>query len=91
MGRAEEQAVQEKKMSFLSRLFGFTSNRESRAVNKGPSTIGVPRTEPGWNINAEEYFRKELKPLAGEEISVVLQIVDEEQGGWDETNLHNLS
>lgn len=74
-------------MSFLSRLFGFTSNRESRAVNKGPSTIGVPRTEPGWNINAEEYFRKELKPLAGEEISVVLQIVDEEQGGWDETNL----
>lgn len=74
-------------MSFLSRLFGPSNKGQSRTASKGASTIRVPRTEPGWNINAEEYFRKELKPLAGKEISVVLQIVDEEDRGWDETNL----
>ena len=74
-------------MSFLGRLFGLSNQGQSNAVSKSPSTIQVPRTEPGWNINAEEYFRKELKPLAGKEITVVLQIVDEEDGGWDETNL----
>ncbi len=74
-------------MSFLSRLLGLSAKGATRAENKGPSSIRVPRTEPGWNINAEEYFCKELKPLAGTEIDVVLQIVDEEHGGWDETNL----
>jgi len=74
-------------MSFLSRLFGFSVQGQSSVVNKVPSTIQVPRTEPGWNINAESYFRKELKPLSGSEIKVTLQIVDEQDGGWDETNL----
>ena len=51
------------------------------------NNIEIPRTEPGWNINAEVYFRKELKPLAGSEILVTLQVVDQEDDGWDETNL----
>jgi hypothetical protein len=51
------------------------------------NNIEIPRTEPGWNINAEVYFRKELKPLAGSEIVVTLKVVDEEDDGWDETNL----
>lgn len=64
--------------------------RSSEQENKPDfdvKTIEVPRTEPGWNINAEEHFRKELKPLAGTEIRVLLQVVDEQDGGWDETNL----
>lgn len=68
-------------MSFFKRI---------RALDKKATTdkvIVVPRIEPGWNINAEEYFRKELAPIAGTEIRVTLQVVDEEDGGWDETNL----
>jgi hypothetical protein len=51
------------------------------------NNIEIPRTEPVLNINTEAYFRKELKPLAGSEILVTLQVVDEEDDGWDETNL----
>ena len=87
MGRAEEQAIEEEKMSFLGRLFGFSAKGQSAPSTYGAGTIQVPRTEPGWNINAEEYFRKELKPLTGNEIRVILRIVDEEDGGFDETNL----
>ena len=74
-------------MSFLGRLFGFSAKGQSAPSTYGAGTIQVPRTEPGWNINAEEYFRKELKPIAGTEIRVILRIVDEEDGGFDETNL----
>lgn len=74
-------------MELLRKLLGGALKDKSAALIKEKSIVQVPRTEPGWNINAEEYFRRELKPLAGKEISVVLQIVDEEQGGWDETNL----
>lgn len=74
-------------MGLLRKLLGGALRDKSAALIKEKSIVQVPRTEPGWNINAEEYFRKELKPLAGTEIKVVLQIVDEEHGGWDETNL----
>lgn len=74
-------------MGLLRNLLGGALGNSHTAIRKQHQFIQVPRTEPGWNINAEEYFRKELKPLAGEEISVILQIVDEEDGGWDETNL----
>lgn len=50
-------------------------------------SVIIPKTEPGWNINAEVYFREILKPLAGSEIRVKLRVVDESHGGWDETNL----
>jgi hypothetical protein len=72
---------------------GVTWNIEpEQLATKAPSkptdnNIEIPRTEPGWNVNAEVYFRKELKPLAGSEILVALQVVDEEDDGWDETNL----
>jgi len=56
-------------MSFLSRLFGIASGEQSKAKDNEPSTIQVPRTEPGWNVNAEEYFRKELRPQAGTEVA----------------------
>lgn len=68
-------------MNFLRRILGQKNS------GKSDSILAVPRTEPGWNINAESYFRKELKPLSGSEIKVTLQIVDEQDGGWDETNL----
>lgn len=72
---------------------GVTWNIEpEQLATKAPqmptdNSIEIPRSEPGWNINAEIYFRKELKPLAGSEILVTLQVVDEEDDGWDETNL----
>jgi len=56
-------------MSFLSRLFGIASGEQSKAKDNEQSTIQVPRTEPGWNVNAEEYFRKELRPQAGTEVA----------------------
>lgn len=74
-------------MGLLRKLLGGALRDKSAALIKEKTIVQVPRTEPGWNINAEEYFRKELKPLAGNEIKVILQIVDEEDGGFDETNL----
>lgn len=68
-------------MNFIRRMF----SGETKSQSDGH--VVIPRTEPGWNINAESYFRKELKPLAGTEITVILQTVDEQHGGWDETNL----
>jgi len=76
-------------MGLLSRLFGMGERGSGRKQSLTASNLVmvVPRTEPGWNISAEESFHKELKPLAGNEIKVALQIVDEDDGGWDETNL----
>lgn len=50
-------------------------------------SIEIPRTEPGWNVNAEVYFRTILRPLAGSEIRVKLLVIDELDSGWDETNV----
>lgn len=74
-------------MGLLRKLLGGALRDKSAALIKEKSIVQVPRTEPGWNINAEEYFHKELKPIAGTEIKVILRIVDEEDGGFDETNL----
>jgi len=68
-------------MNFIRRML----SGETKGQSDGH--VVIPRTEPGWNINAESYFRKELEPLAGTEITVILQTVDEQHGGWDETNL----
>lgn len=68
-------------MNIFKRMFSGETEAESNAL------LVVPRSEPGWNVSAESYFRKELKPLAGTEITVILQTVDEQDGGWDETNL----
>lgn len=67
---------------------GISSASSSNAAqSKRTATIDIPKTLPGWNINAEEYFTDILKPLAETEISVYLEIVDPENEGWDETNV----
>ena len=71
--------------AFRAGVSSATSN--NAAPSRGTTTINIPRTLPGWNINAEEYFTEILKPLAETEIFVCLEIVDPENGGWDETNV----
>jgi hypothetical protein len=47
--------------------------------------LECPETETGWQLNAEAYFEKELRPLAGKTIRVVLVLSEDSE--WDETNI----
>lgn len=47
--------------------------------------LDCPETEPGWQLNAEVYFEKVLRPLAGKTIRVALELSEDSE--WNETNI----
>ena len=81
-------------MGFLKKYFAAKAVNqtidERRQSEPGGEKSGVtelecPETETGWQLNAEAYFKKELRPLAGKTIRVVLELSEDSE--WDETNI----
>jgi len=58
---------------------------EPGGEKSGVTELECPETETGWQLNAEAYFKKELRPLAGKTIRVVLELSEDSE--WDETNI----
>lgn len=74
-------------MGIFKKLFALGEEEEPKASKRRASTVELlcPETQPGWDVDAAEYFKKELRLLAGKKIRVSLELSKDLD--WDETNV----